>query len=79
MDDNLKILFFGNLAEIVGTHELIFPHSKDTDSLVKDLCAEYGALADQMFSIAINRKVVSENSLISNRDEVALLPPFSGG
>ncbi len=79
MDDYLKILLFGNLVEIVGTHELTFPYVQDSESLLEALYTKYEILRSQVFSIAINNNIIFEKTQIDNRDEVALLPPFSGG
>ncbi|MBK7690977.1 MAG: MoaD/ThiS family protein [Bacteroidetes bacterium] len=79
MDEYIKILLFGNLVEIVGGCELTFPYVADTETLIEALYAKYENLRAQTFSIAVNKSIILENTKIENRDEVALLPPFSGG
>ena len=51
----------------------------DTNSLVKELHTLYPALADAKYAIAVNKKVVNENTVLTENSTVALLPPFSGG
>ncbi len=79
MDERIKILLFGILAENIGSNELNVPYVKDSDSLLKILREKYTILNEFVFSIAINRRTISENTILNNQDEVALLPPFSGG
>jgi len=52
---------------------------EDTNGLVKELHLLYPALADSKYVIAVDKKVVKENTRLSGKSIVALLPPFSGG
>ena len=79
MDDQVKILLFGILAEKTAASEIFFPIEKDTDTLLANLKNKYPDLNDLKFSIAINQKIISGNTPIDLHDEIALLPPFSGG
>ena len=51
----------------------------DTNSLVKELHSLYPALSDSKYMIAVNNKMVNENTILTENSTVALLPPFSGG
>lgn len=75
---SLKIILFGHLADIAGNFVSV-ENASDTDSLVKELQKNYPALADAKFVIAVDKKVVNENTILNNDSVVALLPPFSGG
>ena len=79
MDEQIKIFVFGILAEKMQTDVLLFPLQSDTDTLLKDLIKVYPSIDQLKFSIAINKKIITENTPLNNQDEVALLPPFSGG
>ena len=79
MDEQIKILAFGILAEKMQTNVLFFSMPVDTDTLMKDLKKAYPSVDKLKFSIAINKKIISENTPLHREDEVALLPPFSGG
>jgi len=74
----INIILFGQLSEIAGS-SLSLKNVTDTDNLVKELHNLYPALSDAKYVIAINKKMVTENTAITENSTVALLPPFSGG
>ena len=75
----LKIKYFGLLAEITDCNEETFEFSKSTVSeLLGELFIKYPSLKQKDFKVAQNHEIVSNNSIITN-PEIALLPPFSGG
>ena len=76
---NLKILFFGQLADITGTQEMEIMNVKDSDSLQNKLSDEFPEMKGLQFSVAVNKKTVTENTILKDGDIVAILPPFSGG
>lgn len=49
--------------------------------LLDQLCAEFPALANARASVAVavNREYVNPDYVLSAGDEVALIPPVSGG
>ena len=75
---SLKIIFFGSLTEIAG-ESIVLGEVVDTDDLVKALHKNYPKLADTRYAIAVDKKVISKNTILHKNSEVALLPPFSGG
>ena len=75
----ITILFFGQLAEIAGISSIKLTDISDTDDLKNKLQQQFPALEKMTFSIAINKKMIQENTILKSEDEVALLPPFSGG
>lgn len=74
----LQILFFGPLTDIVGTCATIAFES-DTDGLQKKLQAAYPQLAKKQYVLAVDKKIVHQNTPLSDGCTVALLPPFAGG
>jgi molybdopterin converting factor small subunit len=74
----MHIILFGRLAEIAGS-PVFLDNVTDTDSLIKDLQNTYPALAESKYVIAVNKQVITSNTLLNEKSEVALLPPFSGG
>ena len=52
---------------------------RDTNTLVKELHSLYPVLSDSKYVIAVNNKMVNENTILAENSTVALLPPFSGG
>jgi molybdopterin synthase sulfur carrier subunit len=75
----ISVLLFGQLTEIVGKSKLTFSDISTTDELSDYLKRNFPTLDGMVFSIAVNKSVIQENTLLKSGDEVALLPPFSGG
>lgn len=74
-----QIALFGQLAEKAGMQSIRIPDVADTDALLKELRKRHPALSDIPVILAVNRRTVTENTPIGQGDEVALMPPFSGG
>jgi molybdopterin synthase catalytic subunit len=79
----VRVLFFGRLKEIVGLTE-------DTTELsegarVEDLFARYGSQFPELarfrpsVAAAVNQEYADWRAPLKNNDEVAFLPPVSGG
>ena len=75
----IRILLFGVLADIADKPAIEVNDAFDVNSLQGIMKNEYAAFINVHFVIAINKKIVSGNHPIQENDEVALLPPFSGG
>ena len=75
---NMQIMMFGKLSEITG-NSISINDVSDTESMEKILHAQFPALADSKYVIAVNKKIIKENTILSDNSVVALLPPFSGG
>jgi molybdopterin converting factor small subunit len=75
----VQIMFFGQLADIAGTSELILHDIPDTDTLQDTLHQLYPTLANTKYAIAMNKKSIQGNAILSGDTNIALLPPFSGG
>ena len=79
----IRILFFAQLKD--ATHceavELFAPSPLTNDQLWAKLLAEYPALAAHRASVRIARncEYVGLEATFANGDEVALIPPVSGG
>jgi len=84
---NLKVKPFAILREIIGKQELIlqFPckNGRPTLADLRNRILElYPKISAQRIpiGIAVNYKVVTDDkSVLNNFDEIALLPPISGG
>ena len=74
----VKIIIFGQLTDITGSSVLL-DNVTDTDNLVKTMNKLYPGLADKKYLVAVDKKIIAENSLLKENSTVALLPPFSGG
>ncbi|MBS3915390.1 MAG: MoaD/ThiS family protein [Bacteroidetes bacterium] len=75
----LRVLFFGELAEVAGMRECEFPLTNHTGSLMADLQEKWPGLKQKTISMAVNHKIVNAEFRLKEGDEIALLPPFSGG
>ncbi len=75
----VNIIIFGQLADITGTDNLSLENVKDTAGLIDRLQTDFPALGASKFAIAVDKKIVKENTALDNNNTVALLPPFSGG
>src|SRR5690349_8907219 len=75
----VKLLFFGPLADIAGKTQFDLSGIQNTDDLKRKIFELHPELASHTFLIAVNKKVHAENVGLNIDDEVALLPPFSGG
>lgn len=78
----IRILLFGYYRELAGTSEmrLDLPACSRVEDLVADI------RSDPLFSsipatpvIAVNRSFAPASHVLSSDDEIALIPPMSGG
>lgn len=75
----LNIKYFGLIAELTQCYEEVFEFSGATVSeLLELLYGKYPELKTKDFQVAQNREIVSFDANITG-DDLALLPPFSGG
>ena len=79
----VKVLFFGVLKDITGKSIdfLDMPDNSGLQEMLVQYCASFPPLARLLPSIAIsiNRDYAASDSVLHDGDEVALLPPVSGG
>ena len=80
----MQVLLFGKLCDVAGWRaRAIDPAPASLNALRALLAAEEPALADALagpgISAVVNRKVVRGDQVLKPGDEVAFLPPMSGG
>ena len=75
----INLLAFGQIAAITGQTTFKISGVKNTDEIKEKLSALFPAVKDINYSIAVNRQLVQESTVLKQDDTVALLPPFSGG
>ena len=75
----IEIKYFGLIAEVTKCDQetIDFPGNTIVD-ILNLLYSKYPDLKNKDFKVAQNQELVSENAEISGQ-ELALLPPFSGG
>lgn len=75
----VKVLFFGSLAEDVSSCSIDIENVFDLEALKNHLYTLYPSLSNSKFSISVNKKFEHQNVKLQHGDEIACLPPFSGG
>jgi len=74
----IKLIAFGQIGEITGKELNI--EAEDLTSLKAKLLSQFPKLADKKFAFAVNRKLVHDETVVLNENDiVALMPPYSGG
>ena len=79
----VRVRLFASLREIVGSEELDLEPEEGTtvSALWEQILDEHPDLSRYRNAIqfAVNQDFVSGESLLKDKDEVAFLPPVSGG
>nr|WP_166180821.1 MoaD/ThiS family protein [Altererythrobacter segetis] len=78
----VRLVFLGKLADLAGASERELAAPIDWPALVEALQGELGEwLAGDKLKLAVNGAVLADKRALQARDgdEVALLPPVSGG
>ena len=82
----LKVKSFAILKDIIGTEQMTLQLPRKYEgTTVADLRTRilelYPVISEQRIAmgIAVNAKIANEKSVINDLDEIALLPPISGG
>jgi len=80
----MKVLLFGIAKDIIGASEFDVPSEPKHPSTVlelKDLLVrlfpEFSKLSS--FAVAVNSEYAEEHSNLNSNDEIAIIPPVSGG
>ncbi len=80
---SIRVLFFASLADIVGTGEarLDAADFRDVRSVYAKFQKDNPLLADYRKSLmyAVNSEFANPETPVADGDEVAFLPPVSGG
>jgi sulfur-carrier protein len=79
MARRITITAFGRMSELLKANELVLDNCSNIMDLKTHLEQNYPATKEISFLIAVNRKVIHENVDLNEQDEIALLPPYSGG
>jgi len=88
MADKGSILFFGRLSDVAGRSEAPMPAFEgvvEVDELIELLAKGAPVLANVLrapeIRVCVNLEILArgQSAFITSRDEVAFLPPMSGG
>lgn len=77
-----QLLYLGRLAEVMGCAGetlSIGPDLRTAGELLRSLGERQPALCQPTVKIAINRTLANDDQRILDSDEIAFLPPVSGG
>jgi molybdopterin converting factor subunit 1 len=82
-NDKIKVRLFAILREMVGEREITItvPTGITVSYLNNEILKKYPQLKSfgNKFVTSVNCKVTSEDTIITSKDKIALLPPVSGG
>lgn len=82
-NDKIKVKLFAILRERVGKSAITItvPTGITVNYLNSEILKKYPQLKsfNNKFVTSVNWKVTTGNTIISSKDEIALLPPVSGG
>ena len=80
---NIKVLFFASCRDLIGTgeREMTLPDGATVMDLISELASEQARFIDMAPSlmVSINQAYVERNAELQDGDEVAFIPPVSGG
>ena len=80
---NIKVLFFGATADIVGNREVEFDFEDGTksDSVFSQIVEKFPKLAEYSLLFALNQEYINDNDsvIINENDELAIFTAVSGG
>jgi molybdopterin converting factor subunit 1 len=80
----IKVKLFAMLKDKAGTAEVTLEeHPTTVEGLLNLIAGRFPALADSLscgrIMVSVNQEFVKPDALLKDGDEVALMPPFSGG
>lgn len=77
----ITVKLFAMFREIAGSNvlELDIPDNSNTHFLLTLLKQKYNNIPTEYALVALNSEYVSGNVVIKDGDEVAIIPPVSGG
>ena len=79
----VKVLFFASVRDMVGTREIEWEESEGATvgQLKEDLVARFPKMSGlgRVLSLAVNAEYVDDSAVLRTGDEVAIIPPVSGG
>jgi molybdopterin converting factor subunit 1 len=77
----IMICFFAQSREIIGKDRMEFEiqDGETTSSMLKRLQSQFPNLVSMQIVVAVNNEYVENDRELHDGDEVAIIPPVSGG
>jgi molybdopterin converting factor small subunit len=75
----VKVFFFGVLAEVSGTGFKYYRDVKSINDLKIRIQDEFPEIVHYNFRISLNSEIIENDLLLKSGDEIAFMPPFAGG
>jgi molybdopterin converting factor small subunit len=75
----VKVLFFGVLAEVTGLSVKHYSDIRSFEDLNGRIEDEFPEIVHYNFRYSLNNVLVNDVPDLCDGDEVALMPPFAGG
>lgn len=77
----MKVMLFAGLKEKTGKSRIILdtPDAMTAGELKQAIYAQFPSLEGDVFQVACNESFVKDDQVVNEDDEVALIPPVSGG
>lgn len=75
----IKVLFFGVLAEVTGTNCKHYNEVKSFGDLKLRILDDFPEVVHYNYRISLNNEIINNDPILNDGDEVALMPPFAGG
>lgn len=77
----MKVLFFGQTADIVGTREIEILLNKSTkaNEAFAEILNKYPQLKENTLLFAVNQEYSKGDEIINDKDELAIFTAVSGG
>ena len=75
----IQLLSFGPVSDHVPGGSFELPDNASVQELKTLLHVQFPGLQSLTYAVSVNRVMVQDEHGLKENDEVALLPPFSGG
>jgi molybdopterin synthase sulfur carrier subunit len=75
----IQVLFFGVLAEVTMTGSRHYPDVRSFGDLRLRVEDDFPEIVHYNYRIAVNNEIINEEPVLQDGDEIAFMPPFTGG
>ena len=76
---DVTVRFFGVLAEIAQTSIKNYGNVSSYGDLILKIEDDFPEIIHYNYRVSVNNEIINSDPLLNDGDEVALMPPFTGG